>query len=169
MNTDYNKINSLINSYFNGETSRLEEEILRHYFLYEDVVPELLPYKSLFVSMNQLTDISDFLEEEMLDFEDSKFAYNAPFNPQKNRHTTYFFKIGIAITGIAASLILLFMLFKPNNHSNYVVINGIKYTDGTIVENALDASVENIRFDFEEIFSDLDDLDLDDFKYSINE
>lgn len=45
---DYNKIKTLLNNYFEGETSLAEEEQLRQYFKREDIPNELRKYQSLF-------------------------------------------------------------------------------------------------------------------------
>ncbi len=48
MNTDYNKIDNILNKYFEGMTSLEEEKILRRYFSSGAVSSKHYPYKALF-------------------------------------------------------------------------------------------------------------------------
>jgi hypothetical protein len=50
---EYNKIQSLLDAYFEGNTSLAEEQQLRTYFASEQVADTLLPYKALFVSFSE--------------------------------------------------------------------------------------------------------------------
>ena len=60
-------IQQLLQKYFEGETNLLEEKQLRHYFLYEDIAPELAQYKILFAVFElDKNIISDIEEEELL-------------------------------------------------------------------------------------------------------
>lgn len=47
---EYNNIHTLLDAYFEGNTTLIEEQTLRTYFESSDVADDLLPYKSLFVS-----------------------------------------------------------------------------------------------------------------------
>lgn len=156
-----NNIKHLLERYFEGETSREEEQILRDYFLKESVDSEFLPYKALFASLGKLAGNSLLLKDEFLDFEEHNNIIETPFHTHK--HTKNFYRMGITLAGVAASLILLFFLFKPGMPANYVMINGVKYTDKETVSKTLETSVENVRLDLKEMFSDLNDLDLEDF------
>lgn len=156
-----NNIKHLLERYFEGETSREEEQILREYFLKESVDSEFLPYKALFASLGKLTGNSLLLKDEFLDFEENNKIIETPFHTHK--HTKNFYRMGITLAGVAASLILLFFLFKPGMPANYVMINGVKYTDKETVSKTLETSVENVRLDLKEMFSELNDLDLEDF------
>ena len=59
-------IQQLLQKYFEGETNLLEEKQLRHYFLYEDIAPELAQYKILFTVFEEDKNIISELEEEEL-------------------------------------------------------------------------------------------------------
>ncbi|NPD87020.1 hypothetical protein HNS38_19890 [Lentimicrobium sp. L6] len=59
-------IKQLLQKYFEGETNLLEEKQLRHYFLYEDIAPELAQYKILFTVFEEDKNIIAELEEEDL-------------------------------------------------------------------------------------------------------
>lgn len=59
-------IQQLLQKYFEGETTLLEEKQLRHYFLYEDIAPELVQYKILFTVFEEDKNIIAELEEEEL-------------------------------------------------------------------------------------------------------
>ncbi|MDL2296336.1 hypothetical protein LJC68_04190 [Bacteroidales bacterium OttesenSCG-928-B11] len=160
METNHDFIKKLINSYFDGKTTSAEEMLIRDYFRLGDIAPDLLSYQALFVTMSDLAGFSGLLENEALQLDGDSLDLDDPIHPQKNIHK-YFFRIGTALAGVAASVLLIFMLFKPQPSVNYVMIDGIKYTDKEMVANALETSVENVKFDFAEIFSDLDDLELE--------
>lgn len=59
-------IQQLLQKYFEGETTLLEEKQLRHYFLYEKMAPELAQYKVLFTVFEEDKNILAELEEEDL-------------------------------------------------------------------------------------------------------
>ncbi len=59
-------IQKLLQKYFEGETTLLEEKQLRHYFLYEDIAPELAQYRILFTVFEEDKNIIADLEEESL-------------------------------------------------------------------------------------------------------
>lgn len=59
-------IQKLLQKYFEGETTLLEEKQLRHYFLHEDIAPELTQYKILFTVFEEDKNIIAELEAEEL-------------------------------------------------------------------------------------------------------
>lgn len=52
------------------------------------------------------------------------------------------------------------MLFRTQTPDNYVLINGVKYTDKEVIIETLETSVGNVKLDLQEMFSDLDLDDL---------
>jgi len=100
-------INALLEKYFEGTSSLQEENMLRHYFLFEDISEDLLPYKAIFQS---------FEKENKLIFD--KFDESTIFKSKdsitlKNN----------SIWAIAASIIILFgSLFLMKSHKNQVII-----------------------------------------------
>lgn len=162
MKNNHLHIRELIDKYFDGYTSKEEEKLLHHYFAQGDISPELLPYQTFFVSMGSVSTIPAFSKEDELDFSDDTPTREGYTDHQKMRNTKNFIHMGIILAGVAASLLLLFMLIKPQKPANYVMINGVKFTDKEIVNDALETSFENIKLDMEEILSDFNDLDLDD-------
>lgn len=113
---DYNKIEQLLDKYFEGETSINEENILKEFFATENNIPEDLLYaKSMF---------SHFVREK-------EFVFNKNIKaPQKN---LYYY-----ISGIAASIFLaMFLLFSHSKQDDkiiYAYINGKAITDKNVAE-----------------------------------
>ena len=44
---------------------------------------------------------------------------------------------------------------------DYVIIDGVKYTDNQSIETAMNASLQNVKINMNDIFTDLDDLNLE--------
>ncbi len=100
MNTD--RIPSLIDKYFEGETSLQEEQRIKEYFANTSLIPEdLLPFKDFFLplegykNLELSTDFDTRLEGRLLE-EENKARKNRIFNIR-----TY------VTTGIAAAFVLL--------------------------------------------------------------
>ncbi len=96
-------IKTLLEKYFEGETSLQEEKILSHYFLYEDVAAELADYKVLFSAFQQERRI--VLEKT----DDTFFADKASRVIALNRNTAW---------AIAASVLFLigsWFIFNKQN------------------------------------------------------
>lgn len=124
------EIETLLEKYFEGETSSAEEKKLREYFTSGEVAPHLRVYVPLFL----------YFEEEI-----GKEERTVPEirMPQKR-------KIFLWVSGVAAAVLLLLGIGKlsifPGKmycSNNYVVINGRCYTDPhTIREHAWNALQE---------------------------
>jgi len=73
-------INQLLNKYFQGESSLLEEKQLRHYFLYEEIASEFKQYKILFTAFEEDKNLIIDLQEEDFDFQAKArmIAFNSP-------------------------------------------------------------------------------------------
>lgn len=57
-----------------------------------------------------------------------------------------------------------FLLNKHVQNVDYVMIDGIKYTDALSIETAVNNSLANVKIETQDIFSSLDVLDLDSLK-----
>ena len=138
------QIKELIDKYFEGNTTGIEDRILHEYFIRDNIDKDLKEYTSLFKAWGDL-------------YKNPDLSYITPLlAPEKNK--TNKFKIGVSIlTGIAAGLLIFFLI--NTRPKTYVIIDGIKYTDDITIKNAFETSINNARIDMEEIFIDFKDLD----------
>lgn len=112
-------IDNLLERYFNAELTSEEETMLKSYLKENNSNPEYDIYKTIF---------QGFEEEKRRQAPKTFISGKVTDKARKNRHT-----IGM-ITGIAASIILLFVLsifhFQENKNADYIVIlNGKKITN----------------------------------------
>ena len=153
MKVIYNKeeVKNLINEYFEGNTSSEQEKILHDYFQQEDIDEDFKQYCSLFQAWTDLAAQSDYVE-----IDSSFIEEEAIFSIAKKSNRQKIIRISAtAIAGVAACILLFFLTYHPQPTNSFVIINGVKYTDKTSVKNAFDASIENVRIDMEDVFSDL--------------
>ena len=137
-----------IENYFSGNTTKEEELEILQYFTSGKIDPELIQYQNYFLGLANLkTHSQSIIPKE--DYE------NFP-NSSKN-HTYYIKRFGIAFA--AAASVALLVLFSPffRKNSDFVVINGKKYTDKKHIELALNSSLENVKLNVLQIFNDFDD------------
>lgn len=115
------KVNDLLQRYFDGATTRDEESLLQRYFTESDELPgSLKAYRPLFT----------FFAEER--------AVQPPMRNNRGRNV----RIGLSvITGIAASIAILFLIGLPKTEPDSFVyfVNGQRIYD----ETAAIAMVEN--------------------------
>ena len=152
------EIENLINQYFEGNTSSKEEKILRDYFQEEHIDEDLLEYRSLFQAFADLSAQSELLETDFSYIDNQK---NISIKP-KSRIIKYFRIGATAIVGVAACIVLFFITYHPQTTDTFVIINGKKYTDKASVQHAFETSLENVRIDMGDVFSDLHDIVMED-------
>jgi hypothetical protein len=136
-----------IEKYFLGETSVEEETTILQYFSFEKIDPEFLQYQDYFLGLAKLqTDSKLIIPKE--DYEN--VAHSSKI------YTYYIKRFGIALA-VAAS-VALFILFLPflQKNTDFVIINGKKYTDEKQIHLALQASLENVKIDVKQMFDELD-------------
>lgn len=145
------EIKQLIDQYFEGSTSCAEETMLRNYFLQENIATQLIEYRALFIALENVhyrpelfPDISPILKKD----DQTKRVY----------FRKYLARTAVAIGGIAASFILIFLLIQKSTPQNYVMINGEKFTNEEILMQTFDTSIKNVKIEMEDIFSDLQDV-----------
>jgi len=109
-------MNELLEKYFRGETTLQEEKELRQYFSTGNVSPEHQIYSALFENF----------EQEMKETAPRPVHRFLPEVKIRKRIWIQSF----AITGIAASFILLFWIRLPQSSEDFAVING-KRIDNT--------------------------------------
>ena len=116
-------IKHLIDKYFSGETSGVEEMRLREYFSAGNDIPEdLLKYKPLFIGM----------ELKRQSHRRSKMVVLPPFKEKKIKKS-----ILISVGSIAAALLLLLTLklsFNDIQNNQYVIIDGKRYNDKELAQ-----------------------------------
>jgi len=138
---------SKIEKYFEAETSVKEELEILQYFSSENIDPELVHFQKYFLGLAELKNNSkSIIPEETYE----------NFTPIHKNNAYYIKRAGVAFA-VAAS-VALFILFSPFLHknSNYVVINGKKYTDKKHIELALQTSLDNVKLDVKQILDDFD-------------
>ena len=105
-----NNIKELLLRFSEGQTTEMEEEVLKDYFTHSDHIPEEWEaYKELFSSFD--TDAYDFTQEEV----DAMFVAE----PAKKRAIWPW----ISIAGIAACLLLVFALYPRKSSDTLVADN----------------------------------------------
>ena len=136
-----------IEKYFSGTTTREEELALLHYFNSENVAPELMQYQKYFCGLASLTAHSQTIIPE-----DEYESFN--YTPKNYAYYIKRFIIPVA----AAAAIAILVIFSPifHNSSDFVVINGKRYTDKQHIELAFQSSLENVKLDVKQIFDDFD-------------
>ena len=113
-----NNIKELLLRFSEGQTTEMEEEVLKDYFTHSDHIPEeWKAYKDLFSSFD--TDAYDFTQEEV----DAMFMTE----PAKKRAIWPW----LSIAGIAACLILVFTLY-PRKSADTIVADNYKVERKTI-------------------------------------
>ncbi|MDL2212757.1 hypothetical protein LJC21_01025 [Bacteroides sp. OttesenSCG-928-E20] len=99
------EIDKLLNEFYEGKTTEAQEELLRNYFLAEDVPERLLVDKRLFLSFRDIvkTEVPQGLEDKLTLLIDEKAKEEKHFIVRNNTRISWRW-----ISGIAASLLLLF-------------------------------------------------------------
>lgn len=100
-------IKQLLQAYFNGESSREEDNILESYFKSGNVAKELREYACFFGGLSELKNQADDsgIEEEIMDF----------ILENEHRDKTKFRQMWRVVTGVAASVIIVlgsFLIFQ---------------------------------------------------------
>jgi hypothetical protein len=103
-------MNELLEKYFRGETSLAEEKELKLYFSKENVSPEHEIFRALFEEFDQEQNETGNLQ-----------SIHAIIQKQGNIKRIWF--QSLALTGIAAVIILLWIQF-PSSSENYAIIGG---------------------------------------------
>lgn len=143
------QIEELIGKYFSGDTSSSEEEIVKSYFLRGPVKEEWTSYRSLFGAIGELRAKPELLPEIKLS--------EPPEKAGRRLSGKRFMQFGTLAAGIAASVLLFVLLFKNPAEENYVVIDGKKYTDETLIEETFHTSLNNVKLNIHDLLSEMKD------------
>lgn len=153
--TSVKTITKILTDYFEGKTTCEQEKELLTYFSQTTVDPSLEKYQTLFQTLNQL-----------------KNNYQ-PFKAKENEnHSSISIPVYkrrlITLSSIAASVAAIFLIVFLTNKSmrtvDYVIIDGVKYTDSEKIETAMHSSLANVKIETQDFFSEFNDLDLESLK-----
>lgn len=128
------EIKRLLDKYFEGRTSCEEEQQLRRFFAEGDVPEDLNIYRPIFACLD----------------EESKHASS------EKKHTSHTLRIRYTWGAIAASLFIILGIAGYNqfvrvDDSNYVIINGKKYTDVNKAKQEAQKAFQEVSFSKEDI------------------
>ena len=161
MTNKYEQIEVLLEQFFEGRTSNVDEQQLYEFFAGYDVPEHLLRYKKVFVYFDIGLN-SELLTEETTSkasdeaFDESDIAFAEDLEKElcvaevpirKMRHGKW-----ILWAGVAASLLVLILLnlfglgnkpFDPYEGS-YIIRNGIRITDPEIIRPELEATIQQV-------------------------
>lgn len=117
-------INKIIDKYFNGESSREEEKILKYYFNSNKVAPEHLVFKPLF----------DAFEIEA----------NESYKIKKPKKF-FIQKWAFAGSGFAAAVLLTLWLFgSPAFQGDYAIVNGTRINDHELAQQLAESKMNKV-------------------------
>jgi hypothetical protein len=172
---DNQEITLLIERYFEGLTTTDEEALLQHYFQQEPIDDDLLIYKPLFAAWADLREMpeeliltaSNLTERDTKD--DASGAKNLlKMNALRSSQKQFAFfavnkwKIVSMASGVAAILVIgFFTLFYESPTVNYVMIDGQKYTDKTLIMHNFEQSLDNVKIDMNDMLSEFQTLDIE--------
>ncbi|MDR1879238.1 MAG: hypothetical protein LBQ64_06720 [Bacteroidales bacterium] len=144
------KIHDLLDKYFEGKTTVAEEQTLRSYFQQTEIEPELKEYASLFAAWNSLYLHGEYLPEEPNIFIQMHSV------PQKRLS---WLRIGTTTAvAIAAVILFFFIQINPKKPTDFVVIDGVSYTDKAHLNKALETSLHNVRIDIKDVLDELQNV-----------
>lgn len=109
------KLNEILEKYFRGETSLIEENELKKHFLSDHVAPEHEVYRSMFIAFEQ---------EKQETINPSKKI----FDPRKRSLKRLWIQT-FSYSGIAAAILLTLWIQRPVPSENYAVVSGTRIED----------------------------------------
>lgn len=123
-----NRIDELLEKYFEAKTSLKEEQELKLYFNSGDVGENHKPYEALFALFEE--------ERNVLYIENTKFS-------NKNRK---WLKLSIITTAAASLIFAVVLIYLPKNRyaESYIVQNGVRYDDVQMAQNFAEQKIMNV-------------------------
>jgi len=119
-----NTIESLLQSYFEGETSLQEEALLKDYFAQADSDDAMKRYAPLFACLRQSGE--EELQNELFD---RQFKERVTQIPVKKHHSIVY-RIALWGSAAAASVAIIFgTIFYVERQNNYLIVNGKRVND----------------------------------------
>jgi energy-converting hydrogenase Eha subunit C len=140
-------IHELIEKYFEGETSALEEKQLRLYFRADDIADDLKLYKPLFAYIDEEAELRNAAKQA-----DNKLSFSL------KRKILY-------ITTAAAACVAILLSINFFNQSqqlslisrgSFAIIDGQYYTDVQLVKSIAFEALKNVAVPTAEYFPDKD-------------
>jgi len=139
---DIIEIKELLDKYYEGESSDMDEQRLHEYFSSDRIAAELQPYRSIFA----------YLKHEKEEFEVSDFKSDvSDLKPVISRSVKWWY----AAAAVACLLTGTFFLreFRPAPKNlctgTYVMINGICYDDLALVRKYATEAIDLVTQPFE--------------------
>lgn len=145
-------IDQLLEKYFEGETSLLEEEILRNYFAQSPVDEPHKMYAPLFGYFAEKRNAKIGIEQD-----------EAAIRPIKKAKKIYFYALGGLVASIAMLLMPTVLTFSSppiNDNESIAYIDGKKISSQEIINSQALIAIENMTdIDTEAMGSQIDALD----------
>ncbi|MBB3187258.1 hypothetical protein [Microbacter margulisiae] len=116
-----NNVETLLQKYFDAETSLEEEALLRNYFLSNHISSSLEKYRYLFVSL------SDQRNEEIPDSEFDKHVIAALSH--RHRHSFAYHFMLWSSAAVVAFFIATGTIYYVQRQNNYMIVNGQRIND----------------------------------------
>jgi len=144
MKKKHERVKVLLDLFFEGQTSKKEEQELYRFFMQEHIPKELIKYQTVIQYFNQ--GIQDEVETSVPDI-----------TPQLNCSVR---KQWMVWSSVAASFLILLcssLLFLNKEKSgdpfegSYIIRNGVRYTDLRQIRPELEAAVQNAMMQQQEI------------------
>ncbi len=147
-------INTLVNKYFEGETSVEEEKILRQYFTAENLPHNLQQLAPIFRYMDNEATALSVLQEIHRETRD--------LSTKSNR----VHRIIAIITSVAASLLIGILLLKmpTQKNQNYTWVNGKRITNSEAIRQYAQESFEKVQSEDDFIENQLSNMFQDQMK-----
>ena len=130
------RLDELIEKYFDGQTTCAEERLIRQAFAQGPVPAHLEVYRPLFIGLDKLSESHAHAEE---------------VKPTRRRISLRYWAGGIA-AGLALCLVLANFL-PGDTVESYVIINGKRYTDPALVQAKAREALDNVSYTDEELHS----------------
>lgn len=150
-------VETLLNKYFEGETTCEEERQLRRFFT-EELVPEHLQiYRPMFAFFEAEKEEIGEAGESLESFDTSEMPL---LTTTRKKSVSFRKKLTYSLGAAAATLLLLLGVSGIYRHIapapvDYVIIDGKRYTDANLIrEQAMDA-FRDVSFSQEEVFATL--------------
>lgn len=131
------EIDRLLERYFEGTTSAVEEKMIRHYFAQEDQDEDLKVYAPLFRFLKNESEALTVLKEICHERDD----------PERQRQSSWRYW---AIASVAASLLAALLLLTPDKQTtslngNYVWVDGKRMSDPVTVRRFAELSFGKVH------------------------
>lgn len=133
-------VEELVEKYFDGRTTCAEEHALRQAFIQNNIPEHLKVYRPFFVGLDKV--LTRQGDTEKL----------TPPRRKIVQHSSRFrYWAGSIAAGLALCLVLARLLSANEDAESYVIIDGKRYTDPTLVQAKAREALENVSYTDEEL------------------